>query len=176
MIARRIVKRITSRAMAVGCLTGAALGAGYGMLLPLVFVAPMLVQAETPRILELAVIFGLYGSLIGLVVGGITGDLAGLALGMSSGLAVGLLTIAHYTPMHDPHEYCWSVRLTSVLITLLCILLVPLVLGRIPRQDSDLFFVGIPLLLTLPCAWRAGARLADWYLTQLDKPVEPAPA
>lgn len=175
MIARRIVKLLTFRAMEAGIFIGVVLGAGYGVLLPLILIVSSLFDPGGMDSWDYVIIFLIYGCSIGLFVGAIVGGLAGLALGMSSGLAVGLLTIARYTPIADPHAYRWSVRLVSISITLLGILLVLLVLGRIPRQDSDLFFVGIPLLLTLPCAWRAGARLANWYLTQLDKSVESAP-
>ncbi|HEY0734217.1 MAG TPA: hypothetical protein VGD69_04885 [Herpetosiphonaceae bacterium] len=176
MDTRRIVTRLTSQAMEIGCLTGGALGALYGVLLPVGFVLVMLFYSGSTESIDAAVIFGLYGGTIGLFIGGIVGVLAGLALGLINGLAVAMLTIVRYTPIADPHAYRWSVRLVSISITLLGILLVLLVLGRVPHKSSEFYFVGIPLLLTPPSAWSSGGRLADWYLTQLGKTVEPAPA
>lgn len=164
---RRIVEQITSQATQVGCLTGAALGAAYGVLLPLGFALASFFQ--TGNLGNGEIVLMTFGCLIGIFIGGIVGGVAGLILGLSNGLAIGWLTIACYTPMHHPQQYRWSVRLTSVLVTLLCILLASLALGRVPSEDFERYFVGLPLLLTLPCGWLAGWRLANWYLTQLDQ-------
>lgn len=166
---RRIVEQIITEATQIGCLTGVALGAGYGVLLPLGFVLPYFFQSPSLESLGYGVIFVLIAGSIGLGIGCVIGGLAGMMLGLSSGLAVAWLTVACYTPMHNPDQFRWSVRLTSVFITLLGNLLVSLILGRVPSEDGYLYFVGIPLFLTLPCGWWAGSHLADRYLAQLDQ-------
>lgn len=164
---RRIVEQITSQATQVGCLTGAALGAAYGVLLPVGFGLASFFQ--TRSLGNGDIVFMTFGCLIGIFIGGIVGGVAGLILGLSNGLAIAWFTIACYTPMHHPQQYRWSVCLTSVLITLLGILLASLALGRVPSQGLERYFVGLPLLLTLPCAWSAGSHLANWHRQQLDQ-------
>lgn len=161
-----LVQRSSER----GFFTGVAVGAGYGVALPFVI---SLLSVFTPGLgqgdLDFGVAVILLGVPIGLVVGGIVGMLAGATLGLVNGVAVGLLTTALYTPMHDADEYRWSVPLLCVFTTLAVIFAPTALLGRILTEGRGLVYGGIPLLLTLPCAWVSGARLAQWYLAQADE-------
>jgi hypothetical protein len=163
---KSIVKQIIHRGTEGGLRAGAMVGVGYGIVAPIMITLPALVQPRHLDAFTSAIVTSLFAVLIGLMLGGMIGSLAGVIFGILNGIAVGLLTATFYVPMRDPSEYCWSVRLMSILVTIGCSFVVTLVLGRIPRAEIDLVLVGIPLLLTLPCAWLVSSRLARWYLAQ----------
>lgn len=159
-----VVKQLVRHGTAAGLRAGAGLGAAYGIIASIVLMFPSLQPRPFNNFVSTT--FAFLGIVfIGFCVGAIIGSLAGVIFGMLNGGAVGLLTVTLYSPMRDPSEYCWSVRLLSVPITIGCGFVVTFVLGRVPVEELDLIFVGIPLLLTLPCAWMCSSRLAQWYLT-----------
>jgi hypothetical protein len=164
MFTQRIHTHLIQRGIDLGFLTGACVGAGYGALIPLPIVVPALVRTYDLETLASVLLVTFYVVLIDICLGGLIGSLAGIIFGLVNGVAIGALTVTHYVPPRDPREYYWSVCLMSLLVTSLCCFLGTLALGRIPHEQIDLVIFGIPLLLTLPCAWFAGARLAHSYL------------
>jgi MFS family permease len=165
---------MVQRGVEGGLLVGAAVGAGYGVVVPLLMMLPSLIQPRHLDAFISATVISCYAVLLGLVVGGTIGGLAGVIFGILNGGAIGLLTVTLYVPIRDLSEYCWSVRLMSVLVTIGCSFVVMFVLMRISGEEIDLVFVGIPLLLTLPCAWLVSSRLARWYLARPDEAVSPS--
>lgn len=169
---QRMMIQVVQHGTQAGLLTGAKVGAGYGVAVPLAVLLLTLLQAPTLDSLPSGIVVLLYTTIIGLVVGLVVGSAAGLLLGILNGVAAALLTVTLYSPMHDPDQYHWSVRLVSVLVTLLAIGTATIVSGYLPYGNLvGLVLVGIPLLLTLPCAWLSSSHLARWYLALSDKVV-----
>jgi hypothetical protein len=103
---------------------------------------------------------------LGGIIGGILGGLSGLIFGAVNGVVIGGVTALVFRPARHARHYRWSLLGISSLVTFLSSRLVVYVLVGFPREAMGWFFVGVPALITVPCAWWVSARLARWYLAE----------
>jgi hypothetical protein len=166
-----LIGRSILLAVLAGSAVGAVLAGGYGLVgflaapiqsmlsgLPETSVSAHL--HEVPSLLLLALLYSLGFGIFGAIIGGTFG----LVLGAINGCAIGLLTCAWFMPLTHPQQYRWSAQGLSLLLTLIAGGIIIRLVGDISLDRYWIAYIGIPILLTFPCAYWASHRLATWYI------------
>jgi len=162
------------RAALSGLSGGAGLGGLFGGGLVLILAVGALVSSRNPSVGDLArSVVGIIGWFLAAgMIGAVLGAGAGVLLGAINGLALAVLTGLWFRrpPEGEAPRYVTAARVIAATLSLPVVVIVLALLLRIPltRTDSALAILILPGLIAAGYFWRAGGRLAGWYLQAED--------
>jgi len=172
MTAAFIIKKLghwmSTESMLVGALVGCIYGVLPGVYLTGRLLAEMMTEPKPSPAVSVvaAAAVLLWFTVLGGIIGGILGGLSGLIFGAVNGVVIGGVTALVFRPVRHARHYRWSLLCISSLVTFLSGRLVVYLLVGFPPEAFGWFFVGVPTLIAVPCAWWVSARLARWYLAE----------